>query len=141
MLDVAGVRSGETVYDLGCGDGRILITAAQRFKAKGVGVEISDKLVRSTTEQIKRLNLQDQVKVIHGNLLDVNLQGADVVTLYLETASNDMLRPNLEKQLKPGTRVVSHDFAVRGWKPAKVEKIESYNRKHTIYLYTMPPQK
>ncbi|HYP14503.1 MAG TPA: class I SAM-dependent methyltransferase [Bryobacteraceae bacterium] len=141
MLNIAGVKTGETVFDLGCGDGRILITAAQRFKAKGVGVEISNKLVQSTNDQIRRLNLQDEIKVIHGNLLDVNLQQADVVTLYLETASNDLLRPNLEKQLRPGTRVVSHDFAVRGWKPNKVEKIESFNRHHTIYLYTMPPLK
>lgn len=141
MLDIADVKTGETVYDLGCGDGRILITAAQRFRAKGVGIEISDKLVRSTSDQIKRLNLQDQIKVIHGNLMDVNLQQADVVTLYLETGSNDMLRPNLEKQLRPGTRVVSHDFAVRGWKPSKVEQIDAHNRKHTIYLYTMPPSK
>jgi cyclopropane fatty-acyl-phospholipid synthase-like methyltransferase len=141
MLDVAAVKSGETVYDLGCGDGRILITAAQRFNAKGVGVELSQKLVSSTNDAIRRMNLQDQVTIIHGNLLDVDLQAADVVTLYLETNSNDILRPNLEKSLKPGARVVSHDFEVRGWKPNKVEKINSHNRNHVIYLYTMPPQK
>jgi SAM-dependent methyltransferase len=141
MLDVAGVKAGETVYDLGCGDGRILITAAKRFNAKGVGVELSEKLVNSTNDAVRRMNLQDQVKIIHGHLLEVNLQPADVVTLYLETNSNDLLRPNLEKYLKPGSRVVSHDFEVRGWKPAKVEKINSHNRNHTIYLYTMPPEK
>jgi cyclopropane fatty-acyl-phospholipid synthase-like methyltransferase len=139
MLDIAGVKAGDTVYDLGCGDGRILITAAQRFKAKGVGVELSEKLVSSTKDSLKRMNLQDEVKIIHGHLLDVNLQPADVVTIYLETNSNDLLRPNLEKYLKPGARVVSHDFEVRGWKPTKVEKINSHNRNHTIYLYTMPP--
>jgi SAM-dependent methyltransferase len=141
MLDVAAVKAGETVYDLGCGDGRILITAAKRFNAKGVGVELSEKLVNATNEAIRRMNLQDQVKIIHGNLLEVNLQPADVVTIYLETNSNDLLRPNLEKSLKPGSRVVSHDFAVRGWKPTKVEKINAHNRNHTIYLYTMPPVK
>jgi len=141
MLDVAGVKPGETVYDLGCGDGRILITAAKRFNAKGVGVELSEKLVSSTNETIKRMNLEDQVKIIHGHLLEVNLQPADVVTIYLETNSNDLLRPNLEKYLKPGARVVSHDFQVRGWKPTKVEKVNSHNRNHTIYLYTMPPVK
>jgi cyclopropane fatty-acyl-phospholipid synthase-like methyltransferase len=141
MLDIAGVKAGDTVYDLGCGDGRILITAAQRFKAKGVGVELSEKLVSSTKDALKRMNLQDEVKIIHGHLLEVNLQPADVVTIYLETSSNDLLRPNLEKYLKPGARVVSHDFEVRGWKPTKVEKIASHNRNHTIYLYTMPPAK
>ena len=141
MLDVAAVKPGDMVYDLGCGDGRILITAAKRFKAKGVGVELSEKLVNSTNEAIKRMNLQDEVKIIHGHLLEVNLQPADVVTIYLETNSNDLLRPNLEKYLKAGARVVSHDFEVRGWKPSKVEKINSHNRNHTIYLYTMPPIK
>jgi cyclopropane fatty-acyl-phospholipid synthase-like methyltransferase len=141
MLDIAGVKAGETVYDLGCGDGRILVTAAKRFRAKGIGVELSEKLVNSTTEAIKRMNLQDEVKIVQGNLLDINLQPADVVTIYLETGSNDLLRPNLEKYLRPGARVVSHDFEVRGWKPTKVEKINSHNRNHTIYLYTMPPEK
>ena len=102
---------------------------------------MSEKLVASTNDTIKRANLQDDVKIIHGNLLEVNLQPADVVTIYLETNSNDMLRPNFEKYLKPGARVVSHDFEVRGWKPTKVEKINSHNRNHTIYLYTMPPEK
>jgi cyclopropane fatty-acyl-phospholipid synthase-like methyltransferase len=141
MLDIAEVKAGEMVYDLGCGDGRVLITAAKRFNAKGVGVELSEKLVNSTNDSIRRMNLQEQVKIIHGNLLAVNLQPADVVTIYLETNSNDLLRPNLEKSLKPGARVVSHDFEVRGWKPTKVEKINSHNRNHTIYLYTMPPVK
>jgi SAM-dependent methyltransferase len=141
MLDLAGVKQGETVYDLGCGDGRILITAVQRFNAKGVGVELSEKLVRSTQENVKRMNLQEQIKVIHGNLLDANLERADVVTIYLETGSNALLRPNLEKTLRPGTRVVSHDFEVRGWKPSKMEKIQAYNRAHTIYVYVMPPER
>ena len=141
MLDLAGVQPGETVYDLGCGDGRILVTAAKRFKAKGIGVELSEKLVSSTTETIKQMNLQEDVKIVRGNLLEVNLQPADVVTIYLETGSNDLLRPNLEKYLKPGARVVSHDFEVRGWKPTKVEKINAHNRNHTIYLYKMPPEK
>jgi SAM-dependent methyltransferase len=138
MLDLAGVKPGETVYDLGCGDGRILLTAAQRYGAKAVGVELSDKLVNSVNDSIRRQNLQDQVKVMQGNLLEADLTGADVVTLYLDTGSNDLLRPNLEKYLKPGARVVSHDFQVRGWKPAKVDKIYAFNRDHTIYVYEIP---
>ena len=141
MLDLSNLRPGDTVYDLGCGDARVLITAAQRFRAKGIGVELSPLLVRSATDEVRRLNLQDQITITQGDLREVNLQGADVVTIYLETNTNEMLRPNLEKWLRAGSRVVSHDFEVRGWKPTKVEKIDYYNRTHTIYLYQMPPQK
>jgi hypothetical protein len=73
--------------------------------------------------------------------MNVNLDAADVVTIYLETGSNEKLKPLFEKALKPGARVVSHDFAVRGWKPARVEKLDSYNRSHTIYVYEMPANK
>jgi ubiquinone/menaquinone biosynthesis C-methylase UbiE len=141
MLDLAEVKPGDVVFDLGCGDGRVLITAAQRYKAKGVGIELSSNLVRMTNDNVKRLNLDDQVKITQGSLLDMDLQAADVVILYLDTGANDMLKPKLEKQLKPGARVVSHDFEVRGWKPAKVEKMKAYNRTHTIFLYLMPVKK
>jgi protein-L-isoaspartate O-methyltransferase len=138
MLDLAAIKPGETVYDLGCGDGRILITAAKRFNAKGVGIEISQKLVDETNRTIRRENLENQITVQRGHLMDTDLSAADVVTLYLETGSNELIRPNLEKYLKAGARVVSHDFEIRGWKPVKVEKIEAYNRDHTIYLYQVP---
>lgn len=138
MLELAGVKPGEVVYDLGCGDGRILITAAQRYKARAVGVELSKRLVEAANEKILALNLQEQVRVVQGHLLDVDLRPADVVIIYLETGSNDLLRPNLEKFLRAGSRVISHDFEVRGWKAAKVDKIHAFNRHHTIYLYQMP---
>jgi protein-L-isoaspartate O-methyltransferase len=141
MLDLAAIKPGETVFDLGCGDGRVLIAAAQRFKAKGVGVELSSNLVRMTNDQLRRMNLESQIRVTQGSLLETDLQPADVVILYLDTGANDMLKPKLEKQLKAGSRVVSHDFEVRGWKPAKVEKMKAYNRTHTIFVYTMPPEK
>lgn len=141
MLDLADVKPGDTVYDLGCGDARVLITAAQRFKAKGVGIELSPMLVRTASSSVKRLNLQDQISIRQGDLRNVNLEGADVVTIYLETSTNEMLRPILERSLHPGARVVSHDFEVRGWKPNKVDRIDSYNRTHTIYVYLMPPTK
>lgn len=138
MLDLAEVKPGELVYDLGCGDGRILITAAERYKARGVGVELSERLVRMTTDRVKHLGLSDLITIRQGHLMDVDLSNADVVTLYLETSSNEMLRPNLEKYLKNGARVVSHDFEVRGWKPVKVEKVEAFNRPHVIFLYHIP---
>jgi len=135
MLELGNLKAGETVYDLGCGDGRILVTAVDKFRAKAVGVEISPELVRQANENIKRHNAVEQAKVIQGDLLEVDLSDADVVTLYLLTHSNERLRPRLEKLLKPGARIVSHDFAVRGWKPIAVEKIAAHNRMHTIYVY------
>jgi predicted RNA methylase len=123
------------VYDLGCGDGRIIITAAQKFGARSTGVELDPELHKRTTERIRELKLQDRVKVIQGNLLEVDLSPANVVTLYLLTDSNTKLRPNLEKYLKPGSRVVSHDFQIMGWTPTRVEKLVRDSRTHTIYLY------
>lgn len=140
MLEMANLKPGETLYDLGSGDGRILITAAQLYKAKAVGVEISEKLAKLSTNRIQKLGLENQVKVIHGDLMHVDLSGADVVTIYLLTLSNEELRPRLEKYLKPGARVVSHDFAVPGWKPTEVDHTDEHPG-HSIYLYVMPPDK
>jgi ubiquinone/menaquinone biosynthesis C-methylase UbiE len=141
MLEIANLKQGETLYDLGSGDGRILITASQKYRAKAVGVEISDRLVKSTNERIAQLGLQNLCSVIHGDLLQVDLSPADVVTIYLMTNSNEILRPNLEKYLRPGSRVVSHDYAVPGWKARYVEKADPDTRGHVIYLYTMPARK
>ncbi len=140
MLDLADLKPGETLYDLGSGDGRILITAVMRYKAKAVGVEISDDLVKSTNDRIRRLGMDNDAHVIHGNFLDVDLSPADVVTLYLATDANEMLRPNLEKYLRDGARVVSHDYTVPGWRPATVDK-DPERRGHVIYLYRMPQKK
>jgi protein-L-isoaspartate O-methyltransferase len=140
MLELADLKPGEKLYDLGSGDGRILITAVLRFKAKAVGVEISDDLVNSANTKIRKLGLDSDAQVIHGNLLDVDLSPADVVTLYLATDANEMLRPNLEKYLRNGARVVSHDYEVPGWKPKTVDKDPDHHG-HTIYLYQMPPKK
>jgi protein-L-isoaspartate O-methyltransferase len=141
MLELAQVKPHETVYDLGSGDGRVLIAAAQMFAAKAVGIEISPKEVVASRERIAKLHLDDRVKVVEGDLLKQDLSGADVVTIYLLTATNDLIKPNLEKYLKPGARVVSHDYPIRGWTPSKVEKIEAYKREHTLYVYVMPPVK
>ncbi|MGD0130565.1 MAG: class I SAM-dependent methyltransferase [Bryobacteraceae bacterium] len=140
MLELADLKPGQKLYDLGSGDGRILITAVVRFKAKAVGVEISDDLVNSTNARIRKLGLDNDAQVIHGNFLDVDLSPADVVTLYLATDANELLRPNLEKYLRNGTRVVSHEYAVPGWKPKLVDK-DPERHGHTIFLYEMPPKK
>jgi protein-L-isoaspartate O-methyltransferase len=139
MLEMANLKSGETLYDLGCGDGRILIAAAERYKVKAVGIEISDYLAKTATEKVKKAGLQNQIKVVHGNFMQTNLSGADVVTLYLATTANESLRPNLERYLRPHTRVVSYDYPIPGWKPVDTSESEGrHGVNHTIYLYQVP---
>lgn len=139
MLQAADLQPNETLYDLGCGDGRILFAAAEEFKAKAVGVELSERLVKSTMARAEMLGLADRVTVIEGNLLDVDLRPADVVSIYLLRLSNERLKPNLKKHLKPGARVVSHDYEIMGWKPYRVVRVVVLQRPHSIYVYKMPP--
>jgi predicted RNA methylase len=115
--------------------------AAQRFGAKAVGVEISPKEVQASLERVRKLKLSDRVRVVEGDLLKVDLSEADVVTIYLLTQSNEMLRPNLEKYLKAGARVISHDYEIRGWVPHRVEQVEAHKRIHRLFVYEMPPIK
>ena len=139
MLRMANLKPGETLYDLGCGDGRILIAAASRFRVKAVGIEISNHLVRKASENVKKAGLQDRVKVLHGNFMQTNLSSADVVTLYLATTANESLRPNLEKYLRPKTRVVSYDYPIPGWNPIDTSATDGlHGATHTIYLYEVP---
>jgi SAM-dependent methyltransferase len=140
MLELAHLRPGETLYDLGCGDGRILIEAAGKYKVKAVGVEISPKLVAEAQANIEKSGLSDQASVIKGDLLDTDLSSADVVTIYLATSLNQRLRPRLERFLRAGARVISHDYAVPGWKPSHVERTDD-RHVHLIYVYEMPPAK
>lgn len=140
MLELASLRSGETLYDLGAGDGRIVITAAQKYDVKAVGIEMSPKLVLSANDRIAKLGLQNRAKLIEGDLLQADLSPADVVVIFLQTPSNEELRPRLEKYLKPGARVVSYSFAVPGWKPKSVDRTDEHSG-HLIYLYEMPPAK
>jgi SAM-dependent methyltransferase len=135
MLTLAGVKPSDTVYDLGCGDGRIVIMAATKFNARAVGIEIRRDIYESTLARVASLGLSDRVHIVHGDALKTNLAPADVVTLYLLTSSNERLRPVLEAQLKPGARVVSHDFEIRGWKPDQTEKMIVQGRPHMIFAY------
>lgn len=140
MLELANIKPGETVYDLGSGDGRVLIAAVEKYKAHAVGVEISPKLVAEATANIDKLGLADQAHVIQGDVLTTDLSRADVVIIYLITSLNEKLRPRFEKFLRAGARVISHDYAVPGWKPAHVEKTDDRHT-HLIYVYEMPPAK
>jgi predicted RNA methylase len=138
MLELANIKPGDTVFDLGCGDGRIVVAAALRYKAKAVGVEISPKLASQATSAINKAGLNGRARIIQGDVLEADLTGADVVTIYLGTSLNAQLRPRLEKYLRAGARVVSHDYAVPGWKPTKIERTEG-KQGHVIYVYEMPP--
>lgn len=141
LLEAGEVKANEVVYDLGAGDGRVLIAAAQKYNARAVGVEISPRLVETANRRIEEEGLQDRCKVIQGDLREMDLSRADVVVLYLLTSSNELLRPSLEKALKPGARVVSHDFEVRGWNPVRVVMAQAHGRVHRIYVYKMPISK
>jgi len=135
MLQMAELREGDILYDLGCGDGRIVTMAAQRFHANCVGVELDDGRYNKCVQKVRELCLQNQVRIIHGNAMEVGLKDADVVTLYLLTRSNEKLKPNLDRDLKTGARVISHDFSMPGWIPTLVEEIRGVDTSHTIYLY------
>ncbi len=134
MIELAEVQPSDVIYDLGCGDGRIIITAAKEAGVRAVGVELREDLVERAKNEIKRLSLEDKVSVMHANFFDVNLKEADVVTMYLTSSANERLRPKLEGELRPGVRVISHDFKMNNWKPVTV-----YNELlgHTIYKYTI----
>jgi len=141
MLELAKIKPGEKLYDLGSGDGRVVIAAAQKYDARAVGIELSNRLVKSSQEEIKRLGLAANASVVHGDVFDADLSDADVVILYLMRDSNNTLKPKLEKMLKPGARVISHDYEIEGWKPQAEEKVDAFRRNHKIYVYRMPPQK
>jgi protein-L-isoaspartate O-methyltransferase len=112
-----------------------VITAAQKFGARAVGVELSQDLVGSAQRRVKELGLADRVTIVQGDALRVDLSPATVVTMYLLTSSNERLRPNLEKYLKPGARVVSNDYPITGWKPTRLKVVKSGSAEHRIYVY------
>jgi len=139
MLELAGVTPDDTVYDLGSGDGRIVITTAQKFGARAVGVEIRSELCEQSSNEIARLGLEKRARIIHEDMFEVSLQPATVVTLYQLTVINTRLRPLLEKRLRPGARVVCVDFQIPGWTPTKVVTVNSENgNPYKLFLYERP---
>ncbi len=135
MLKLAEVTSTDVVYDLGCGDGRFVVTAAQQFGARGVGIDIDPQRIKEARELAKRTGSEQRVRFIEGDLFEADISEATVVTLFLLTRLNLKLRPKLMKELKPGTRIVSHAFDMGDWKPEKTEYVVST----TIYLWRIPP--
>ena len=139
MLLLADLRPSDTVYDLGSGDGRAVIMAAKDFGAKAVGVELREDLVKRALNTISELGLENRVKIVQSDLFNVDLNGADVIFLYLTTSANEKIRPKLETELKEGARIVSHDYEILGWKPAKIDNFCENPQlgypSHTLYVY------
>jgi ubiquinone/menaquinone biosynthesis C-methylase UbiE len=134
MLNVAKVTSSDVVYDLGCGDGRIVVIAAKKFGARGVGIDNNPARIRDSWANAKRNGLTYQVNFIEQDLFETNLRDATVVTLYLLTNVNLKLRPKLFQELKPGTRVVSNSFSMDNWEPDSLIDIEGRN----LYYWKIP---
>ena len=139
MLILAELKSGDVLYDLGSGDGRAVIMAAKDFGATSVGVELRDDLAKRALSSIHDLNLNEKTEIIQKDIFNVDLSAADVVFLYLTTSANEKIKPKLETELKPRTRVVSHDYEILGWKPSKVDNFCENPKlgypSHTLYVY------
>ena len=142
MLKLAGLKAGEVLFDMGSGDGRTVIMAAKTFGARGVGVELREDLAKKALGAIHENGLDDRVTIVNEDMFNVNLTSADVVCLYLTTSANEKIKPRLERDLKQGARVVSHDYEIVGWRPEKVENFCENPQlgypSHTIYLYRKP---
>jgi SAM-dependent methyltransferase len=123
MLQLAGVQKSDLVIDLGCGDGRIVIAAAKEYGAHGIGVDIDPERIQEAKENARKAGVANLVEFRQGDLFDADIRKATVVTLYLLPSVNMKLRPKLWRDLKPGTRVVSHTFDMEDWKPERVEEV------------------
>ena len=134
MLEMAAVRQGDVVYDLGCGDGRVVITAARKHGARGVGIDLNPERISEAKANARKAGVGEKVKFAVGDLFEADVSEASVVTLYLLPQVNQRLRPQLWRQLKVGTRVVSHDFDMgQEWPPERVERIGN----KTLYYWTI----
>jgi SAM-dependent methyltransferase len=138
MLALAAVTPADVVYDLGCGDGRIVIMAARRFGARGVCVDIDPARIAEARLKAADAGVADRVRFVNEDLLTTNLADATVVMLYLSNDLNLALRPKLERELRPGARVVSHWHAMGGWKPARAVAVPSEWGERYLYLWTIP---
>jgi SAM-dependent methyltransferase len=138
MLRLAAVGRDDVVYDLGSGDGRIVLAAARDFGARGVGVEIDPRLVAESAQWARRARVSDRVRFIQQDLFETDLRPATVVTLYLGRELNARLRPKLLAELRPGARIVSHQYEIGDWPPERVIHMEVDGRAHTVLLWVVP---
>jgi SAM-dependent methyltransferase len=134
MLEMAKVTAKDVVYDLGCGDGKIVIRAAQKYGARSVGIDIDPKRIQEANANAKAGKVTDKVKFVEADLFESDISEATVVTLYLLTRLNEKLKPKLLKDLRPGTRVVSHAFDMGDWKPEATASVSA----STVYLWRIP---
>jgi ubiquinone/menaquinone biosynthesis C-methylase UbiE len=137
MLKIADVKKGDVLYDLGSGDGRIPVTAAKRYGIRAVGIDIDPARISEANENAKKNGVEKLVKFRMEDLFKANFKEATVVTLYLLPDLNEKLRPKLWRELKPGTRIVSHQFEMGDWKPEKTVQLNG----RTIYFWTIPARK
>ncbi|MFB2876789.1 class I SAM-dependent methyltransferase [Floridanema aerugineum] len=140
MLEVANVNSKDVVYDLGSGDGRIVITAAQKFGARGTGIDIDPQLIEQSRANAQTAGVADRVQFRQQDLFQADLSNATVVTLYLLPEINLQIRDKLLRELRPGTRIVSHNFDMGEWKPERVERVQTGIREHVVYYWVVPEQ-
>jgi SAM-dependent methyltransferase len=139
MLRMAQVGPGDTVYDLGCGDGRIVITAISKFNAtKGVGVDLDPQRIKESNENAQKAGVTDRVTFRVQDLFTMSMEEADVLAMYLLPSVNLRLRPQIFEQMKPGSRIVSHDFDMGDWEPDEQKTVKSSFREHRIYLWIVP---
>jgi cyclopropane fatty-acyl-phospholipid synthase-like methyltransferase len=145
MLGLAEVKKGDVVYDLGSGDGRIVIRAAQKFGVRAVGIEMDRLLLAKARKDAKSAGVAHLVEFRAEDALKADISKATVVTLYMLPWFNEAMKPNLQKYLKPGARIVAHDFGIEGWEPEKTEKLAEIEIKpgglrhqHTLFLWQMP---
>ena len=136
MLETARVTAKDLVYDLGCGDGRIVIAAAKSYGARGIGIDIDPQRIREARANAAAAGVDNRVKFIQGDLFETDLRPATVVTLYLLESLNLKLQPKLVSELKPGTRIVSHAFSMGPWTPDRELNVEG----RRVYLWTIPPK-
>lgn len=137
MLKLANAKQDDVVYDLGCGDGRILVVAVKEFNVKrAVGIEIDREKYKLALSKAREEGIEDRVEVIQGDFFNTDINEATIVTLFLLTSVNEMLKPKFERELRDGTRIVSHEFRIPGWRPEKVIEVRDDNGLlHTVYLY------
>ncbi len=141
MLELAEVKRTDVLYDLGCGDGRIVVTAAKKYGCRAVGFDVDPRRVKESLENVERNKVQKLVRIEQKDIFTLDLSKASVITLYLLPKLNTRLIPQLEK-MRPGSRIVSHDFDIKGAKPDKVKRLQLKTRDgnhwHTAYLYVIP---
>lgn len=139
MLRIADVGKDDILYDLGCGDGRIVVTAAKKYGARGIGIDIDPERIAESRDNAEKENVTDKVQFIQQNLFEADFSEATVVTMYLLSSVNLEMRPKLFQQLKPGTRIVSHDFNMGDWEPDEQTEVggnEYYG--HSVYFWIIP---